>query len=327
MKKLFLLLFLASIPAFAQTNWHHPLYLDGGGYWNSRAKVTFSSATALQGAPQVLTVGDKLPMAGAAARSVRVVNAAGKELLFNLTDANGMAQRDGTIQNGDQLTIPLESSAGETGALWIYWGNDKAGLVPDYLPGGFANGNADSGGKEPLGWQMQSADEAHLLSWAIGGRTGKALQAEAKAGGAQSWFKWVQSGIPVVAGQQIELRAWVKGENVVGIAGWYVHVHGAKPQLINQVLKADEGTFDWKEVTATFTVPETGATMDIGTVLYGTGKVWFDDVTLKISVTQTGAAKVEIGAVETKELMPSDPRISIGAGKWQSSVAVPIHGF
>lgn len=309
MKRLFLLLLLATIPALAQTNWHHPLYLDGGGYWNLRAKVTFSSAAELKGTPQVLAVGDKLPMAGAEARGVRVINANGKELLFNIMSADGAPRHEGKIQNGDQLTIPLDSAAHQNAALWIYWGNDKAGLVPDFLPGAFANGYAESGNNAPFGWRSDGNDEAHILRWENVGHSGqKALYAEAKAGAAQSWFKWGQSGIPVAPGQQIEISAWVKGENVVGNAGWYVHVNGSKPQLINNVIKAGDGTFDWKEVKFSFTVPETGATMDIGTVLYGTGKAWFDDVSLKITGNENGAAKIEIGPVEKMELTPNNPK-------------------
>ncbi len=307
MKKICALLVCLTLPVFAQqAPWQHPLYLDNGGYWPNRVKITASSPTPLDGAPQTLIVGqNSLALAGSEARSVRVLDDAKQELLFNLTSADGTPRHEGKIANGDKLTLPLELAAGQTRAFWIYWGNEKAGLVPDFLPGGFANGTIESGEGAPLAWKPEGNDDAHLLRWESDARSGKkALYAEAKPGASSEWFKWAQTGLPVAPGQQIELRAWVKGENVVGSAGFYVHVNGAKPQIVNQVIKAGDGTFDWKEAIATFIVPETGATMDIGTVLYGTGKAWFDDVSLKISGGENGAAKLDVGAVETVKLKP-----------------------
>ena len=154
MKRILAVLLATALPAFAQqTPWQHPLYLDNGGYWPNRVKISVSSAAALDGAPQTLVVGQNaLNLAGAEARSVRVLDDAKRELLFNITTSDGTPRHEGKIENGDKLTIPVEIAANATRTLWIYWGNEKAGLVPDFLPGGFANGGAESGDDTPLGW-------------------------------------------------------------------------------------------------------------------------------------------------------------------------------
>lgn len=328
MRKLFVALLLTALPATAQntapnTPWRHPLYLDNGGYWNSRIKITASSIANIDGAAQPLTVGQNgLNLAGAEARSLRVLDDKNTELLFNITRADGAPRHEGKIENGDILTVPLELPANQTRALWIYWGNDKAGLVPDFLPNGFQNGNADKGqAPDPVGWRPEGGDDQHILRWTKTGRTGSGLYAEAKAGTAPSWFKWTQTGVPVAPGQEVQVEAWVKAEDTEGLVGWYVHVNGSKPQLVNKVINAGQGTYDWTKINLNFTVPEGGATLDIGTVLYGTGRAWFDDATLKISGNATNAAKLQIGPVETPASLFPIPDFALFGGGGNSDKA------
>jgi len=47
------------------------------------------------------------------------------------------------------------------------------------------------------------------------------------------------------------------------------------------MLSAGGGTYDWKEVKLDFTAPADADRADLGTVLWGTGTAWFDDVTLE----------------------------------------------
>ena len=78
------------------------------------------------------------------------------------------------------------------------------------------------------------------------------------------------------------MRAWVKAQDVVGYAGWYVHVGNEKNfMLIAPMLSGGAGTYGWKEVVAEFTAPAEADRADLGTVLYGTGTAWFDDVSLE----------------------------------------------
>ena len=47
------------------------------------------------------------------------------------------------------------------------------------------------------------------------------------------------------------------------------------------MLSGGAGTYGWKEVVAEFTAPAEADRADLGTVLYGTGTAWFDDVSLE----------------------------------------------
>src|SRR5690242_5616091 len=73
--------------------WHHPLYRDGGGTWRQRIPITVTNPTdrPIKGAPVRLALGaGGMPLAGMAAQSVRVCDARGQELLFALTDSQGL---------------------------------------------------------------------------------------------------------------------------------------------------------------------------------------------------------------------------------------------
>ena len=64
----------------AATPWHHPLYLDNGGYWQQRLRVDLHNglSTDTAGAPAAVTVGvgvGEADLAGVAAETVRAVNA------------------------------------------------------------------------------------------------------------------------------------------------------------------------------------------------------------------------------------------------------------
>lgn len=75
------------------------------------------------------------------------------------------------------------------------------------------------------------------------------------------------------------MKAW----NVKGTVGWFIKVFSEKGGwLINQMLNAGDGTYDWQQVEFTFTVPENGRYAVVGNVLYGTGAAWFDDVMLEL---------------------------------------------
>ncbi|MBN2312136.1 MAG: DUF4091 domain-containing protein, partial [Candidatus Hydrogenedentes bacterium] len=96
----------------------------------------------------------------------------------------------------------------------------------------------------------------------------------------------------------------VKGEGVEGRAGWFIHVHGDRPLLINRAEAAD-GTFDWREVAIEFEVPESGTSVSCGTLLHGTGRAWFDDARLDVlggdralSVRVTGGQRRELDVME-----------------------------
>lgn len=95
--------------------WRHPLYLDNGGIWRCRIPVTIKSPVALDGESWTLDIGG-----GIEAKSIRVVDSEGRELLFR--------------QDGGKLTFPLVCPADSQRMIYVYFDNPKAIEVPDMLP-------------------------------------------------------------------------------------------------------------------------------------------------------------------------------------------------
>ena len=306
----------------AAVPWHHPLSLANHGYWPQRVAVTFhkDTAKALAGDP----VEVRLPaLAGARVESLRVCRADGVELLFELRDTRGSARRTGLLAAEDRLVLPAEAPGKGSNTLFVYAGNALAWPVADFLPGGLANGDFEAGRTAPEGWRTASADARHLLSWeATGGRNGsRGVKAMAPAGAPATWFQWQQRSVAVVPGRTYQFSGWVRAEEVVGSAGWYIHVNGERMELVNRTLDAGPGTYEWKEVTSQFTAPTNADTATLGTVLHGTGRAWFDDVRL-VELGGGSALRVAVGGLELAPLTPARSASSNRAGPNQAEAVV-----
>ena len=83
-----------------------------------------------------------------------------------------------------------------------------------------------------------------------------------------------------------------------GWVGWYAHIgNSSNPMVLIADAPGGNGTFDWKEVSSEFDVPAGCDTLELGTVLWGTGTAWFDDVALDTTATSDLTATAD--AVET----------------------------
>lgn len=72
--------------------------------------------------------------------------------------------------------------------------------------------------------------------------------------------------------------------------------------MINNAQGNFEGNFDWKEVVLEFIAPKDADRMIVGTVLYGSGTAWFDDVKFEMLDKKNldeHFAKNDCGPVET----------------------------
>ena len=95
-----------------------------------------------------------------------------------------------------------------------------------------------------------------------------------------SWFNWGQT-VAAAPGEHCVFTLWLKKADVRGFAGCYAIVSGADGQTLhNSTLTSQDGYSDWKKLTTDFTVPVGGTSIRIGTCLYGTGVVYFDDASL-----------------------------------------------
>jgi hypothetical protein len=291
------------------TAWHQSLSYDGGGYWPVRVPIDIQNTTgaALDGSPVRVTLSAAdatAALIGRPVASVRVVEAAGAELLFDIAGRDGAPKRAGNLAAGDVLTLPAEAKTDENPTVFIYAGNAKAWLPPDWLTGGqLVNLGFESGDDGPTGWTGGSADGQHRMSRVKGGaHSGDyCAKCEVDEGAEKAWVQYNQTGLPVVVGSKYRFTGWVKAQGVKGTAGWYVHVNGVQPQIVNKV-EGFEGTYDWRLVTIEFEVPAGGQTFTCGTVLWGTGVAWFDDAKLEQLSGKAVTVEGRVGEAEKREL-------------------------
>jgi hypothetical protein len=297
--------------ALCVTDWHHPLCLDGGGYWRARIPVAIHNDkdVALEGDPVVLRIGSEDGAAcliGVAAESIRLTSASGIEMLFAMTGPNGQRISRGPVPAGAKLVIPTECPARSSATYYVYFDNPHARGVPDSLAvrSGLINGDLERGqGDVPTGWRHDARDANHRTEWSKETpQSGKrCLKTTVSEGAEPTWIATRQHGIVIVGGAKYRMQAWVKAEDVNGYAGWYVHLGNRdNPMLAAPMLSGGDGTYDWKQVTAEFVAPADADRASLGTVLRGTGTAWFDNVTLEC--LEPGKIRVHAGEPQRKTL-------------------------
>ena len=229
--------------------------------------------------------------------------AGGTELLFDVLTSGGARKGAGALEPGDEIVVPVEAEAGARAVLYLYAGNPRAWRPMDELRAVLANPGFESAD----GWETVSVDAAHRMTIQDGGaHTGaRCARSDVDPGAESTWVKFAQSGLPVAPGQRYRFTAWVKAENVAGKAGWFVHVNGDRPQMVNQLAGWD-GAFDWREVVLELEAPEGSRSFTCGTVLYGTGTAWYDDARLE-RVSEDTRLAVSVGAAERIALASAPP--------------------
>ncbi len=321
--------------AAAEPAWHGNLFLALGDVWRARAPVTVTNTgqSELLGAAVDLKVGagaGELALTGARARDLRVCDDDGIEMLFDLRGPDGVRLTDGAVPAGSTLTVPAAVKPGQTQRLWVYWDNPSTYLVPDYLKSasGPRNGGFEAGsGGVPDGWQFDGGDGERRMEWVgespHGGR--RCVKTVVAAGAAPSWIAARQRELAVIPGARYKLTCWVKAANVVGRAGWYVHVATPdNPMKVGPLASAGEGTYDWRPLTIEFTAPPDAVSMAHGTVLYGTGTAWFDDVAIECLDPLKQDTRTAVGQPERLTLTRVAGVAQFGEGKYELSAPVRV---
>jgi hypothetical protein len=302
---------VATATSATPSEWHRDLCLGRGGFWQSRVPVTIAnrSDSEVNGAAVAVPVGTgdgEANLVGAAAECLRVCRADGVEMLWSLTDSEGRPQRRGDIQAGSTVYLPVGCPANDTTTHFIYFDNPSAWPVPDFLSArfGLQNGGFEDGDlQDPTGWRCDEGDADHQTRRVDQQpRSGKwCVKTAVNEGAEPTWIATRQSGVSVAGGARYRATAWVRGQNVKGFAGWYLHVGNAsQSQLLNRTLRVGAGTFGWKKATVEFTAPKEADRLSIGTVLRGTGMAWYDDFSLEM--LDEAKLTATAGAVERLEL-------------------------
>ena len=97
-------------------------------------------------------------------------------------------------------------------------------------------------------------------------------------------FSTITNSIPMdFAGTMIELRGFLRTENVSGFVGLWMREDGGGPvafeNMQNRQLK---GTAEWAEYSITLPAKPEGRVLVFGVLLAGTGKAWADDLQLLV---------------------------------------------
>lgn len=272
---------------------------SGGGVWTFATPVVVSNSSAspqedrlvtlsIAGTPESPVFG-ALPLAGQLASSIRVCNSDGVEYLFNIVDAEGRFLDKGRIPaTGATLTFPANVPGESQATYYVYGGNERAYLNVDRLDSfrkTALNLDFEQGeGQVPNGWSFDVVKENCSLTWtdeeSHSGK--KSVKCVVPAGTDPNWTAARQTEIAIQPGAKYRLEAWVKGQDVDGRVGWYVHVGNEKNRMVlapiaNAPNKKD---YDWTQVSYEFTAPDDCDLLSYGTALYGTGTAWFDDARL-----------------------------------------------
>lgn len=318
-------------PTGAQTTWHTSLWGANGGIWSMRVPLALTNTTgaSISGYVLRLRVGrgaGELPLEGQARDKLRVCNQGGTEYLYQVVSSH----RDAMLRVGDEICFAADVPAGREETVYIYSGNPKALPVDlDEMQTSLRNGDFEEGASAPAYWNNYLTSSTHLALYRRNeGRNGSAcVYHRVQAGSSPQWVQWSQANILVTPGRRYVLRGWVRARNAKGQVGYYVHVNGVRPQMVNVVQSAGAGTYDWQQVEIPFEVPPGGQTATVGTVLYGEGEAWYDDVTLEAEDGGTPLVRWRVLPVERVTLKASPVSQVAWRPEWLVRASVAVRHF
>lgn len=309
--------------------WHSPLYLDGGRPHTKRVEIAFENrgGKTLDGKISLVSAKD-LGIAGRPAKELRVVGENGRELLFAVVPDSE------TLSENSELAIPVACVPNGKTRAWVYFDNPAAWELPSNLGASAVSAAADaeekidfeSGGKfPPQNWSDNSQKTYRNELAAAGGRGGgKCASTVAEKGSKPQWV-CISREFPAEAGDKFKFSGWVRGENVKGKAGFYIHVG---PKNIHK--DQNSGTFDWKKIEFEGVVPEGVKSVSFGTVLYASeGRAFFDDLYVKIEKSRKSQPAAAVVKTESLELSASgeDAKWHLPEEKYPSRIKIGVPNF
>jgi hypothetical protein len=135
----------------------------------------------------------------------------------------------------------------------------------------------------PEGWGGGPASTFAIDSAVVhSGRRAGRLARDADSEGP---FSAMTLALPVdFAGKSLELRGWLKFENVRGFVGLWQRQDGpgGSVQFDNMQSRGLSGTKDWTEVRVSLPLDERARSVSFGALLAGTGRLWVDDLELLV---------------------------------------------
>jgi hypothetical protein len=88
------------------------------------------------------------------------------------------------------------------------------------------------------------------------------------------------------SGTKIKMSGYIKSENLSDWAGMWLRIDpkaGSEPLgFDNMQDRPIKGTSDWTKCEIIMDIPEESGTLNFGVLISGTGKIWFDNVSIEI---------------------------------------------
>jgi hypothetical protein len=175
--------------------------------------------------------------------------------------------------------------------------------VHDNVPGGW--------GSSPPGTIFADDQVAH------GGRRSARIERHPDSA---SNFSSITKGMAVdFSGSTIELRGFLRTEEVSGFAGLWMREDGETPGIAfdNMERRHLSGTSEWTEYSITLPLQQEAKQLVFGVLLVGTGKAWADDLQLLVDGKPVWEAPK---AERTKTVLDTDNEFDRGSGVAMSSL-------
>lgn len=180
-------------------------------------------------------------------------------------------------------------------------------------------GFEDQAGVKLTGWYANPADTIaadretrHSGHWSV------RLERDAQSG---STFSVITRRLPVdFEGGEIELRGYLRLENVSGLAGFWMREDSGGTMLALENMQSQDvkGTRDWKEYRIALHVDPQADSLLFGVLLSGTGTLWADDLQLLVDGKPIAEAHGR-----TAPAMPVDTEFDNGS-RVQVSALTPL---
>jgi erythromycin esterase-like protein len=135
---------------------------------------------------------------------------------------------------------------------------------------------------------------------------------DAKANDRETSFGCATAKLPVESfrGKKLRLRGWIKTDGLQdGWAGLWLRVDGPRPWFDNMQDRGLAGTSDWEERELELEVPSDARAIFFGLVMPGTGKAWFDDLSIEVDGSRWRSDELDLDfeGPEPRGLVPADP--------------------
>lgn len=169
-------------------------------------------------------------------------------------------------------------------------------------------------GETVPGWGGGPPETLHLDRTVV--HAGDAAARVERDAASSGTFSSLTQQLPVTfQGQWLELRGYLRSEGVEGQAGFWLRQDGASgPVHFETMLKGEgavRGTTEWAEYTVKVPFDREAQKLNFGIILAGIGKVWADDLVLRIDGKPVADAPER---VFEKTVLDTDKAFDTGSG-------------